>query len=148
MRSCRKCGEEKPLEKFRKAKDCRLGRAWTCYSCETKRINKWRNGTEGGKRLKRNQSLSKFGLTTEQFSDILNAQGGLCAICRGSVTYAGKSMVVDHDHSCCPGAKTCGKCIRGILCGHCNFMLGHAKDSPEILLSAIKYLSHNSAANG
>ena len=32
---------------------------------------------------------------------------------------------VDHDHACCPeGGRSCGKCIRGLLCMECNKYLG------------------------
>lgn len=32
--------------------------------------------------------------------------------------------VVDHDHRCCRRTPGCGNCVRGILCGACNAMLG------------------------
>ena len=35
------------------------------------------------------------------------------------------SFHVDHDHSCCTGEKSCGKCVRGILCLKCNTQIGH-----------------------
>ena len=51
---------------------------------------------------------------------------------------------VDHDHSCCPnrggGSRTCGKCVRGFLCGPCNRALGMMRDDPQRLTRAIDYL--------
>jgi len=41
-----------------------------------------------------------------------------------AVNYAGDkpeaSLHVDHDHNCCNGVKSCGKCVRGIICNRCN----------------------------
>jgi hypothetical protein len=44
----------------------------------------------------------------------------------------GVRICVDHDHACCPKqvkatAKTCGKCIRGLLCFRCNTSLGYVE---------------------
>ncbi len=50
-------------------------------------------------------------------------------------------MVVDHDHSCCPGAKTCGNCVRGALCSDCNLGLGVFRDDVDKLRKAIEYLT-------
>jgi hypothetical protein len=46
---------------------------------------------------------------------------------------------IDHDHSCCPGTKSCGKCIRGILYGKINSALGMFYN-PEWLLKAYEYV--------
>lgn len=54
------------------------------------------------------------------------------------------NLQVDHDHSCCPGAAqqpTCGKCVRGMLCGGCNLALGAVGDDVARLLALIDYLS-------
>lgn len=31
-----------------------------------------------------------------------------------------RSLHVDHDHNCCNGIKSCGACVRGIVCNGCN----------------------------
>jgi recombination endonuclease VII len=49
-------------------------------------------------------------------------------------------LAIDHDHKCCSGPHSCGKCVRGVLCQHCNQGLGNFKDDPEILKRAIAYL--------
>jgi hypothetical protein len=67
----------------------------------------------------------------------LAAQGGACAICR-VVT---DDIMIDHDHACCPGRYTCGACVRGILCRHCNLGLGFMKDDPSRLKAALRYLA-------
>ena len=38
------------------------------------------------------------------------------------------NLEVDHDHSCCEGGNSCGKCIRGVLCRGCN-MLAYSVDN-------------------
>ena len=51
-----------------------------------------------------------------------------------------ESLHIDHDHTCCPGSGSCGKCVRGLLCRDCNFALGAAKDSTQTLQNMISYL--------
>lgn len=81
----------------------------------------------------------RYGITSEQFDAILEAQGG-CAAC-GSPTTDGKYWHVDHDHTCCDTqARSCGKCIRGILCHGCNTALGNVGDDPNRLRALIAYL--------
>ena len=50
------------------------------------------------------------------------------------------SWCIDHDHSCCPGINSCGKCVRALLCHNCNTTLGRVGDDPEILQAMIAYL--------
>jgi len=72
--------------------------------------------------------VRKYGITTEHFEAMFAAQSGLCKICGEpeTATLNGKvrSLCVDHDHSCCPGERSCGKCVRGLLCLGCNVKLG------------------------
>ena len=62
-----------------------------------------------------NANFERHGITPEQFEKLLNSQNGVCAIC-GNPERTRKRLSIDHDHACCPGIKTCGKCIRGLLC--------------------------------
>lgn len=78
----------------------------------------------------------KYNLTVEEYEAMLKNQGGLCAICKTK----NKKMVIDHDHSCCPQQKSCGKCIRGIICDQCNNGLGRFNDNIGIMRYAIEYL--------
>jgi hypothetical protein len=82
----------------------------------------------------------QFGLTPEKFQEMINFQDNRCDVCRKTFT---RTPHVDHDHSCCPGIKSCGKCIRGLLCHHCNSALGNLKDDIGILQSAVMYLNKN-----
>ena len=65
-----------------------------------------------------------FGITLERYQAMLTAQGGCCAVCRRSASEFPRAFHVDHDHACCPGKKTCGNCVRGLLCPNCNKNLG------------------------
>ncbi len=67
----------------------------------------------------------KYGITWDDYEIMLASQGNGCAIC-GTLEPGGKGRFhVDHDHSCCPTEKTCGKCVRGLLCHKCNVRLVH-----------------------
>ena len=84
-----------------------------------------------------NNNLRNKNLTMEKYSELEKSQNGVCKIC-GKTDY--KRLSVDHDHSCCPGEKTCGKCTRGLLCSRCNRALGSMEDNVELLQKMINYL--------
>lgn len=50
-------------------------------------------------------------------------------------------LCVDHDHTCCSGEKSCGACVRGVLCDKHNTGIAKFDDDPEALLAAIEYLN-------
>ena len=90
---------------------------------------------------RRNWLKVTYSITPEIYDSVFERQGNGCAIC-GRVKDFAKHLVVDHDHSCCPGSKSCGQCIRGILCRMCNVSLGHFGDNMEGVLRAVKYLEN------
>jgi len=75
---------------------------------------------------------NSYGIGVKEYERILTSQSNKCAICDTPAPVSGRHFPVDHDHST-------GK-VRGILCHTCNHLLGYAKDSEKILLSAIRYL--------
>jgi len=71
--------------------------------------------------------------------DYIERKGKRCGIC-GTRKPGGKGRWhIDHDHKCCHGTGRhvgCKKCVRGILCYHCNTGLGHFKNDPKRLRAA------------
>lgn len=71
------------------------------------------------------------------------ALNGVCPICKRLT----ERWSIDHDHSCCPGRNSCGKCVRGVICQLCNMGLGSFADDIPALESAILYLKGELSAN-
>ena len=132
LKDCTKCKEVKPVGEFFKASNSD-GLASRCKVC-TK---------EADPRKARDGRLRHFyNITIEQYESLLDAQDGVCAGClRPPAKSKDGVLCVDHDHTCCPGNKSCGKCVRGLLCDECNTSLGKLQDSRETLLRLAEYIS-------
>lgn len=86
-----------------------------------------------------------YGIEPSDYEALYEAQDGKCYVCRRA-TGKSKSLAVDHDHSCCPGRKSCGKCIRALLCSPCNVrVLGHLRDDVDALRRAIEVIERHPA---
>lgn len=84
-----------------------------------------RQTPESYKRSRRKARITAYGLTEETFAQLLEIQENACAMCREPLE-EGQGRHIDHDHACCPvSLRSCGKCVRGILCHTCNIALGH-----------------------
>jgi Recombination endonuclease VII len=93
--------------------------------------------------------VRQYKLTVEGFKELLERQGGGCAIC-GATEPGGRtnSWHIDHDHRCCQQSRyTCGWCTRGILCSRCNVSLGAFRDDPTLLRRAAAYLEEGDMGN-
>lgn len=87
-----------------------------------------------------------YGIGQAGYDEMLRAQGGRCLICASDDPGGDRRFfAVDHNHKCCPGKKSCGKCVRGLLCMNCNQGLGKFRDDVNLMARAIAYLTEESA---
>lgn len=89
---------------------------------------------------RKEEVFRKYQLTSRKYKSLLQKQKGLCLGCDQPPTEE-QRLAVDHDHSCCSGPYSCGKCIRGLMHLECNFVEGMFKDSPQRLLILAQKLS-------
>ena len=89
--------------------------------------------------------LRMFNMTLAQWELKAASQDNKCALCKRDFVY---TPHVDHAHSCCPGQKSCGKCIRDLLCHNCNTAIGNLLESPELLRAAADYIERWRALHG
>jgi Recombination endonuclease VII len=82
----------------------------------------------GQERMRAWRMLAKHGLRPEDWASIWDAQQGRCYLCGDELD--AQKAVLDHDHSCCPGEKSCRVCHRGLTCANCNSAIGMAHDDP------------------
>jgi hypothetical protein len=135
MRTCNVCGETKPLnEYYFNNKGNPHGKCKKCYI---------KRGQEKYDPIKkRNENLKRcYGITLQEYNEMLDRQNGKCATCGGTETAGRKSgrgvadvFVVDHSH------KT-GK-VRGLLCHRCNRAMGVIGDNIYTLQRMIEYLNN------
>jgi hypothetical protein len=77
----------------------------------------------------------RYGLPPGEFELRLAAQEGGCYLCSEPLDLEKKRGIhVDHDHSCCRGNRSCGKCIRGLACHACNTGIGAFGDDPDRMI--------------
>jgi hypothetical protein len=118
-----------------------------CRSC-VKHWNKQadalrKRGPRHNKHGKRQHLRYLYTLSQEQYDALAAEQNHKCKACGVNVDItSNNNLQVDHDHSCCNGPKSCGKCIRGLLCATCNKILGFCKDSTEHLKQLIVYVEN------
>lgn len=106
------------------------------------RNRKWRELNPDKEALNsRRSGLRRYGITLEQYDELLEAQDGRCGICGSEDPgVRNKYFCVDHDHE--TGA------VRGLLCHRCNVGIGYLKDDLEIVKKAVQYLSQSNPVFG
>ena len=99
---------------------------------------RWRtNNPEQVKVLARKGKLKcEYGLSLNDYDEMLNAQSGQCAICKAYPTVSIKGHIpqlcVDHEHI--------SGSVRGLLCPNCNKALGLMRDSVTNAAAMASYL--------
>ena len=130
--------------------DCRknqkLGLRWCAghkeFSEETEFSQKDRHTC---KRCCREQTFTRtYNLPFSWYKAQLEKQSGVCAICH-EPPKNNRILCLDHNHDCCSGRKSCGKCARALLCHRCNVLLGWAEKDVELTRKIFQYISQKSA---
>lgn len=88
------------------------------------------DSTAAGKVPTRKQHDAAKALGKRHYDELLEAQGGCCAICKRP-PYA-RRFNVDHDHATLE--------VRGLLCWLCNYFTNGRGATPELLDAAADYL--------
>lgn len=132
-KTCPKCGEERPTGDFYRHRR-------VCKPCVREHQRRFRDSLPDYNHTRNLQR--RYGLSVDEYQTLLANQNFSCPICKveisGSLGYKRKRpVVVDHNHETGD--------VRGILCSLCNLMLGHARESTNILYQAIVYLSERGA---
>lgn len=161
MKRCSLCKESKPIGQFGRLKRNKDGLHEHCKECHNKRSRRiysrdrvkilsrqrayqlenqdrirLRQATykqNHKEELRLNDLLYRHGLTPDKYEKLTVNGCGICG------THA--NLCIDHDHACCPGKRSCGKCVRGVLCSSHNIALGLFNDNIDELRKAILYLT-------
>jgi hypothetical protein len=125
---CPKCEQVLPIDRFT-VKNADTGQVYSwCRGCTYNATNDWRK-RQPKERFTQYGWKTRMGVTWETAEKMLIAQDYKCASCGDDII---EQFNLDHDHAT-------GK-PRAFLCSACNWMLGHAKDSPERLRLGALYL--------
>ena len=143
-RFCSRCDIKKDLDEFYKSKLGKYGRRSICISCDKNYSKEWASNNpekrrEYGRIACRKHSdkrkvyyrFRSYGITKEEFDEMVRKQNGRCAIC-WTEPNGKRPLVVDHNH-------TNGQ-VRGLLCVKCNWSLERVESVPGWTIIAEAYL--------
>jgi hypothetical protein len=147
-KQCTRCELVKSFDEFSPTRGGKFGRNSKCKQCINNETRLWREQNieriraynRRTRMMRRDGYLRRtYGISLEQYSEMLAAQGGVCEICKEEETFRGgrngdseMPLAIDHDHET-------GE-IRGLLCTTCNKAIGAMRDDPARLDAAAAYL--------
>lgn len=114
MKKCTKCKELKPLSDYYNRKKALDGKNSHCKTCEHKEIYEWRKQNPEAQNdiVRRSRLKGTYGITIEQYDELLEKQNYSCAICDRHQDAFKNRLAIDHNHRT--------REIRGLLCSYCN----------------------------
>ena len=129
-RTCKKCDETKHITEFEMNGKYRRHE---CVSCIRERNSKVVRDKEKTAERNRKYALkARFGITLEQYTEMLEEQNHCCAVCLRHKSEFKTNLAVDHNHET--------REIRGLLCTHCNHVIIGRNKNDELLRRAGDYL--------
>lgn len=134
---CVRCDIEltdKTIDKGAARKSC-----YYCKKCVTERVRLGRLAS--GWKQRDYDLFRHYGITVNEYEDMLKAQNGVCWICNSLPKR--NRLSVDHKHEPgenCRNPREKRERVRGLLCWHCNAALAKFKDNPQLLRDAADYL--------
>jgi hypothetical protein len=138
MKVCKRCKEEKGYSEYGRDKRLKDGLTIYCRPCDSIRMAEWRAKQDPKKlalKERDNHLRRTYGMTLEQYEEMLTKQGGVCLLCDRTAEEAHpdkRALVVDHCHD--TGA------VRGLLCSQCNSAIHRIEIDPAWAVRAVAYV--------
>ena len=132
LKTCKVCGVEKNISDFyTRRNDCK-----DCKNAAARKIRKEQPERYAKYKKRANEYLKerRYGITQDQFNQMLVDQNNMCKICSTEFKST-KDTHIDHCHDT--------NIVRGLLCNNCNLALGQFNDNTDNMDNAIKYLQNS-----
>ena len=134
---CKKCLNKKKENKLKGTE--KQKEKWKRHSKKRKQWLKPANK----EKMRLRHLEKKYGMSEQDYKNMLLQQGGVCKLCGGLETRVDKitgvviQLAIDHCHET--------NKVRGLLCGKCNRALGGFQDRVDLLQKAIEYLKETNS---
>lgn len=149
-KSCSKCGQEKLLTDYYRHKLGKDGHKTQCKECEglyARRVYDEARAT-GAVYVKAKADTTRsgnlrrmFGITPEQYDQLLEGQNHSCAVCHRHASEFKKRFAVDHAHTRSKYVEA--GMIRGLLCFNCNHLMIGRNTDADLFEAAAAYLKQH-----
>ncbi len=142
-KTCNGCKQTLPIERFSRRLNGHQHLCKPCQSVYQKNYVRKKDPVARAKANRKWRLLKTFGMSPEQYDEMLANQKGLCAVCNQPetlvhhLTKQTSPLSIDHCH-------VSGR-VRQLLCNRCNTTLGKVADDPALLRRLADYLEKHSA---